>query len=921
MPGAESTLNTLLKQYPNAKEILKSIGYIAPGILDTPEVIFHNAEGNTTAEVIKKLSLAIRPCPLKENIYPTLSKSLYLYLQDRIKDVASNYQHIIFDCNALAESLAQQSVDNLSDAVRQLCLFCTRLNQSDQYRIPDWGSLFKLHPLLTQNIESHVSHTICTITDILYKIEIDQQHLITHFNIKDYTLLAMEIFLGDLHQHGKSIAKVSFTDLTLVYKPRNAVNEMLVNDILSDLYDDHDEQKPGIPECLSFDDHSWHRYVEFTRAESENEVFEYYRKIGKSLALFYCLNGTDFHYENIIYSKGKPWFIDLECIFTISIRPDFITDSVLNSLIIPTLQGAAFDTQICGIGAKGKTINKTSPEIDAYGKVYLKVYPVQLGGGSNTPDYKKNELNARIIEEVLLGYDEMVLLLKEKQSVQQIIGKAKSLRGRILFRATKLYGDILTIADHPAYSSTPLLRKIYIACALYNENIAIDVIKYEYTCLVEGRIPVFYVDLINEQCYTIDGTQILIDDDLINRHAFLTKAYRVTSAEETVLQKQLITISLKTLFQDKDDSSRSINGLDPLIDFITTKTCHCHKKDIYLNLKREMNESRSISVMRGDLYNGLGGALFLQICNVMCNGGIHDEEKLIKIYKATPDDDSSDYFGCFDSSNGGILYCEYLIVKHVNGLLEKRAFFSRLLRTVRIIINKDDANSDVLAGIAGILIVACRMHTAFPARETEAIINLLTKKLLSQARQFAHDQVTWGRGWTGFSHGNAGIVYALGLANNVLHNAEVNNIIIKALKYENSFRIDSGWNDISTYNTGKDYNSWCHGATGIYMSRVAMLKEVKYENTELMDILQSDISHYQHTQINRPSKNHLSLCHGLFGNAIIDPDRYGTWFDTQHLRSNMLEEKSLMLGEIGAIYTNLYFSHRDKNIPNLLLLE
>ena len=81
----------------------------------------------------------------------------------------------------------------------------------------------------------------------------------------------------------------------------------------------------------------------------------------------------------------------------------------------------------------------------------------------------------------------------------------------------------------------------------------------------------------------------------------------------------------------------------------------------------------------------------------------------------------------------------------------------------------------------------------------------------------------------GFSHGNAGISYSL----LKLFDATANNIFyqtaIEAIDYENSLYHDSNknWEDIRTYSGTGDLNkpkfmtSWCHGAPGIALSRLA----------------------------------------------------------------------------------------------------
>ena len=47
---------------------------------------------------------------------------------------------------------------------------------------------------------------------------------------------------------------------------------------------------------------------------SEEEIRRYYRRTGHLLCLVYALNGSDFHYENLIADGEHPVPIDLETI-------------------------------------------------------------------------------------------------------------------------------------------------------------------------------------------------------------------------------------------------------------------------------------------------------------------------------------------------------------------------------------------------------------------------------------------------------------------------------------------------------------------------------------------------------------------------------------------------------------------------------
>ncbi|MCW2256344.1 lantibiotic modifying enzyme [Providencia alcalifaciens] len=399
------------------------------------------------------------------------------------------------------------------------------------------------------------------------------------------------------------------------------------------------------------------------------------------------------------------------------------------------------------------------------------------------------------------------------------------------------------------------------------------------------------------------------------------KNYRITNQEDEVkLQKELINVSLQIIFPQIIDNNKQDSHINSIIDFMSLTSCNYKKKDIYLNLKRERSGSRSISLMKNDLYSGFAGATFLQVCNLISDPKNDNEIKLENLYKTNLSIDSNSSFGCFDSI-GSILYIEYLILKNTSGMIEPSIFFKHLFEIITIIKNQDAPESDIISGISGVIIVCCRMHALSPSKNTEYAIRFLTKKLLSQMTKKSENTITWGRGWPGFSHGNSGVTYALALANNVLNDHHIDSIIIKSLRYEETFKIESGWNGVDAYDTNLDFNSWCHGAIGIYMSRKAMLNEMKCKNSEIKDILLSDVQHYQETQQNREINSHESLCHGIYGNAIIDPDRYGTHFEVDISKYNPSEEKSLMLSSVGAIYTNLFFQHREKNIPNLLILE
>ena len=58
--------------------------------------------------------------------------------------------------------------------------------------------------------------------------------------------------------------------------------------------------------------HGWVEFVEHLPCRDHDEARRYYERAGMLLCLFYVLEGTDCHYENIIASGEYPVLIDTE---------------------------------------------------------------------------------------------------------------------------------------------------------------------------------------------------------------------------------------------------------------------------------------------------------------------------------------------------------------------------------------------------------------------------------------------------------------------------------------------------------------------------------------------------------------------------------------------------------------------------------
>lgn len=926
MEISKKHLSILLKRYPDAPRIVKEICEFDLESIDTNNNLDLSLQGSM--EVASELEIYLSEISpfssIVGDIYTTLRDGLIFIYKRKINNILLKHKGYIENLSDIAMSLATQSVRHISDDVRQLCFFISKLKDKKLLNLNSWCDVFNEFTTLKSKIEINDIHINKLLSEFTCRIGDDRLIIQKEFNIDSFLIKKIEISLGDFHDVGKGIIRVFFNNRSLVYKTRGAENEILIKRIRDDLLKNEKNIQIGIPSFIHCGDYSWHEYIVFSNPKNESIAIKYYKNIGASLAFFHILNGSDLHFENIICVEDIPYFIDLECVFSGYVNEDILSGTVLNTLIIPSLSGSLTDRLICGMGEKeldDECIKRRWLDMDEEMNVKIIEKSVKISGIFNRPSHDKFKISKDYLcDAIFQGFDSIIEIIKEKPSIYNTIKIESQIRSRIILRPTRFYYDILFTSNHPVYASNPILRDCFIACALYSDKFNNSIMKYEYSTIREGRIPIFHMNVFNGCCYNSSGEQFVIDDKISSLKDLKNKIYRtINLEEESFFQRELIHKSLYVLFPSIDKPQKVINDIDAITEFMSESSINYKGRDVFLNLKKDIHGARGISLMKGDLYSGMGGATFLQICNFISNPNLYNENKLIRLYETTRKISLTRGIGCFEES-GSLLYIEYLFFKYIKND-NNQSEFNRVLNVILNIIKKqDDKPVDIINGMAGILIVCCRMYELSRSKLCIIAIKYLTRTIIEKSVLVGSECVTWSNGWAGFSHGNSGIAYSLLLANNVLRNPVVDNLIICALRYEVSLKIDTGWRKgVDAYEIGKDSNSWCHGAPGIYLSRKAMLDEMLYEQNEIKEIAINDIEYYIETRNRREKNNHNSLCHGCYGNAIIDPDQYGRFFDPTIY--DVMEDKSLMHGYTGAVYVNLFYSNAEGKIPNLLILK
>ena len=159
-------------------------------------------------------------------------------------------------------------------------------------------------------------------------------------------------------------------------------------------------------------------------------------------------------------------------------------------------------------------------------------------------------------------------------------------------------------------------------------------------------------------------------------------------------------------------------------------------------------------------------------------------------------------------------------------LLEDAAQLAVLATPERIAADK---NLDVLFGVAGLMLGLLALHRRSGCGDVLEIARRCGLHLLEQAVQIGPGARAWKTEWerplTGFSHGAAGMAYALLRLFEATAEEEFRTLASDAHGYERSvFSPEAGnWPDFRSKRERIFASSWCHGAPGIGLARIGGL--------------------------------------------------------------------------------------------------
>ncbi|MGN9864419.1 type 2 lanthipeptide synthetase LanM family protein [Bacillus swezeyi] len=903
-----------------------------------------------------------------------------------------SYRTLVLDLNVNREKRALAG----KNAKEQYEYYSQTLLASPEYL----KSFFLQYPGLLRLVGNEMRKYKKYINELLARFDKDQAMMASFFGFAadDLRIKEIQTGMGDSHSDGRKVTKIILKKGRLLYKPRSLRIDELYRQLAEFLNQKNGRKDIEIktPKVLTRSRYGWSEYISFEQCANEDEIRTFYKRAGSQMALLYALKAVDFHSENLIAQGSHPVLIDLESLFHQSYERKVdreadaymkaekrLHESVRSLGLLPFFFGGkALD--ISGIGRKGKAKSLIKvPQImnGQTAEMAVRRDYIEVDSAFNHPMLNDRYVYAKdYVEKLKEGFSSMYLSIKNhvQDLIEMIEDCENGIEVRFIPKPTVKYASLLELSFHPRFLHNSIDREAFLAKVWEEskqEDEYVPLVKHEFHDLIHNDIPYFKMKVNEKDLITSRHKRI---EDYFSETAAESVKNRISQLSREDLNFQLKVIELSMLasednrqevlkeFVTKDpaqylstisvEQDRSlIEKAEELAGYIENQAFQAKnsKGDTYSWLNATpvgVDEIQwNLSVMGDTFYDGLSGMAFTYLAlwratqkaeyldiaeNIMRDVISRFTEVYIR-------DDSSTYMSI--GAYSGVSSIVYTLMNFYqftkNDLYKERA--KLVAKLIPELLQRDD-ELDIIGGAAGALAVLTQCFGAERDPLFLEVAELCAEHLLSRAIFPEEHHVTWegiaGKPLTGFSHGNAGIIYALHLFSKLSHHKDINEFVKKGLAYENSKMAAGNWIDLRKPVKEAASSAWCHGSPGILLSRLALKDSndpvVREAAIHDMDKACANIFYDGFGR-------EQSLCHGDMGNGIILMDygrktgqpgmaTIGRNLIAESAKAQQLgtyqcgvgrdvETPNLMLGLAGIVYGMLFAA--GCSLPNILSLE
>ncbi|WP_416150015.1 type 2 lanthipeptide synthetase LanM family protein [Salipaludibacillus sp. HK11] len=954
------------------------------------DILFHTFALKTSSYFIKKLTSSKAYQSNKHNIKDESNFLNDVSSQFQKQILKMSYRTLVLDLNVNRENKTLQG-----DTKEEKFQHYNQILLNDPAYL---NRFFNYYPGLLRVIANETRKFKKNINELLTRYDQDKEDILHSIadNFEMEKIETIEMGLGDAHSDGRKVAKVILEKTVLIYKPRNLNIDILYHEIV-DLINrkiSNSEYRIISPKVISRKEYGWVEFIYFKECKNNDDIKNFYRRIGGQIALLYALNAVDFHSENIIANGSYPVLVDLESLFHIPyenlkiktesayVKAEQKLNSSVRTLgLLPFFFGDK-NVDISGIGRKGEVQSFIKlPQIKNPNTDFMKIEReyVDMESSSNHPKCNGKYVYAQdYVSEIKDGFTQIFEAITNysNEIIKIINDRADSVIVRFIPKPTVKYSSFLELSLHPRFLHNAIDREIYLA-KIWDEIKANErykpLAKHEYKDLINDDIPYFKLSICSNDLTTSRNKEIInyFKDSPLE---LVRNKINGLSREELDFQLEVIDLSMLSTGDERQKELKKFKIKNP-IDYIKPfqskqyfiEIAEKLADRIYSQSYKGTNDGRpnyswlnstpvgieeikwNLTPMGDTLYDGLAGMgmTYLSLWIVtkkenyfkIATEIVEDISVRFKNLDLSGDLKNRISIGAFSgvSSIIYVLMNFYIVTEH-----KKYKELSLELTEKIIDLIEQDKEFDIIGGSAGAIAV---LISCYKWTEDESFLKAATicsQHILNHAITINEDEISWvgvaEQPLTGFSHGNAGIIYSLSLINDYLRDRRISDAIIKGMKYENNQMIKDNWIDRRKPIDEVATSAWCHGSPGILLSRLGLLRSHEKQISRQAGI---DVNMAKANIFYDGFGREHSLCHGDIGNAaiLIEYGRETKQFEVIEIAQNLIleslqkgektgykcgvgrevETPNMMVGMAGIIYGVLFAC--DERVPNILSLK
>lgn len=379
------------------------------------------------------------------------------------------------------------------EAIRAVSELGRRINEDPEF--------FSSFPLLKPMKESLTENFVSAMEELALRYDAFREEISARFfgGKPCGKVLSLSHFqTGNLKQHGRSVVCLETEAGRVFYKP----HDCRIDEFFSDFTKTYLSDITAAPGVISGAGFAFCTELKEAPLSSQEELPLYFYRYGALTAVYSCLNGIDFHKDNVLACGAFPCAIDLE------------------NLLMPRSGGRDHMTSTAA-----ERLARDS--VDAMGvlpcrkrlKIFLSSALHRMAGSNRSLPVLDGETRdvTGFEEDYIRGFhDGYLRMLSVRDQIPGMLAALGGLRVRHLY--TSPFIDLM------------LMRKIREADCLKSEEkqraqlarsgevlrrlgtpVSAELLEYGADCLREGDLPYYYIELDDRALFGADGQRLLED--------------------------------------------------------------------------------------------------------------------------------------------------------------------------------------------------------------------------------------------------------------------------------------------------------------------------------------------------------------------------------------------------------------------------